>query len=281
MKKIIALLLVLSLAFSMCALTACDNGGETKDSGTGDANTTANTPDDSKKPADDTTGAPADDKQENPADETTAGNAGNDEPGENQFPYEGDIIPPSCDPEGMDELGAPDADSVYLPVAPENVIHDGKGTWAANASDPRPNLPTKAFDLDITTFYDCDEGMSTQDAEEENVGIPYDGDEPFETGYVGAYFENGVYLRQIRFYCREGGTGEGRMKGGKFQVSTDGTEWIDICVLEDDFTPMTGFVEIVDVPEENQGTAYKYVRYVGPKEGYCNIAEIELWGKAA
>ena len=268
MKKIISLILALALVLSMFALVACNKEDTGDDKGTtagDDKGTTA--------PKDEGTTAPKDDATEPPAggdDETEPPAGGDDGDEENMYPYEGDIIPPSVE---VDEYGAPDADSVYLAVDPANVIHDGKGTWQNTMS----TVATVAFDLNVdsSNYYDCDEKNEYVNTEEEDaVGIPGDGS--FETSYVGAYYEGGVYLRQIRYYGRADQLG--RMVGGQFQASEDGENWVDIGDPIE-FAPIAGICDILDVPEDLRTTAYKYVRYVGPTEGYGNLAELEFWGK--
>ncbi len=192
---------------------------------------------------------------------------------EDFFPYDGDVIPASIAVSGW---GAPDGESVYFPVSPENVIHDGKGTWN-NMTD---RLPTCVFDGDVLTCYDCDETEATVNNADMNVGIPYDGEEPFPTGYVGAYFEDGIILTAIRWHGRP--ENPDRNAGGVFQASVDGKEWVDLYTIEKD-SPCMDYENIHsdDMPEECAGTVYHYVRYVSPQNGFCNITEIEFWGKPA
>ena len=70
------------------------------------------------------------------------------------------------------------------------------------------------------------------------------------------------------------------MIGGKFEVSTDGENWTEVAVVEERPDQEGKASEIV-VPADIAGQVVNYVRYVGPAGGYCNVAEIELWGKPA
>lgn len=187
--------------------------------------------------------------------------------------YEGDIIPDSVKTYGHN---APDATSVYLPVDPENVIHDGKGTWNNNIN----NIAVMAFDMNSGTFYDCDEYCEFKNTDEENVGMydfdRWDGDKT-KTGYVGAYFEGGVYLTQIRWFGRI--DFPDRNAGGYFEASADGKTWTTIYTIGESSDCRN--YELADIPEKFRSKAYTYIRYVGPTDGYCNICEIEFWGNYA
>ncbi len=269
MKRIIAVLLALTFVFAMFAMTACaPEEGDGK--GTGNSQSTG---DGTEAPKNDVTDAK--DNVTEPKDEGT-------EPPEDDSFKPGSIA--------IDKMGVPAEGVQYFEIAAENVIHDGKGTW----SHKTETLPTMAFDGDSVTIYDCDEGGTRGDnTEAENVGIPYDGEEEFETGYVGAYFADGIYLTHIRYAARwidsttdESKYGDlsvdyvGRMVGGKFQVSVDGVEWVDAGEITE-APPRDGACAELAMDASISGTVYKYVRYVGPKGGYCNIGELEIWGKPA
>ena len=280
MRKLVSLLLVISLVFVVFAMAACDNTATSDDTGDGsgagtnapaDSNESAGTDADTEEPAD-----PDTDAETDPV-ETKDPNA---DPEPNMYPYSGDIIPYSISiweatPEY--QWGAPDATSIFLPVDPENVIHDGKGTWE-NHTD---SIATMCFDMDERTFYDCDENCGTENNEDMNYAMydfdNWDGDTT-KTGYVGAYFEQGVYLTQIRWFGRAG-DGANRNEGGYFEASADGETWTTIYTIE--ANSLCADFEFADIPEEFRTVAYKYVRYVGPDEGYCNMAELEFWGSYA
>ena len=286
MKKFLALLLVISLVAVMFAFAACNNEGDDKQTDGNDTGTGTNAPagnDGTETPAGtDGTEAPAGtDGTEAPA-ETTAAPAETDgEPEENMYPYDPethDVIPLSVASwaDGGFGYDAPDETSIYLPVAPENVIHDGKGTWQNQTG----SIATMVFDMLENTFYDCDENCGDVNNEDMNYGMydfdNWDGDTT-KTGYVGAYFEQGVKLTQIRWLARSGDGAE-RNKDGYFEASEDGTTWTLLHTIEENHA---GDFTFVDIPEEYQDVAYKYIRYVGPDEGYCNMAEIEFWGSYA
>lgn len=302
MKKFIAILMAFALVFSLCGLVACDKSGDGEDSTSGsDKGTQAPSSGDStKEPS--TDGSGSDETTEPPTDETTAGDdettAGDVEYDRNEFPYEvdGSMMPLSITNE--DYIGAPTADAQYFIIEDENVIHDGKGTYnnAANT------IGTAVFDGNATTYYDCDEncnyvntdadsayGIVLEDwnCEDQTAAIEAD-----NSGYVGAYFENGIKLVQIRYLARSGSTYVNRLTGAVFQASVDGTEWVDIYTVEAGDV-VDGFFSDCDVPDEYADTVFKYVRMLGrPHDtldnpsntsdwSYCNIAEIEIWGTPA
>lgn len=186
---------------------------------------------------------------------------------ENQYyDYTGETVPSSITEAGY---GAPGEGLVYFPVLAENVLHDGKGTWGNNTS----NIATMVFDMQMSTCYDCDENGEYENTDAELVGIPGDG--TFESSYVGAYFPEGVKLTHIRYSPRSGYGS--RMSGGKFQVSTDGENWVDVYTIDE--TPAEGDYATAKVSDGE--TVYNYVRYVGASGCYGNVAEIEIWGNAA
>lgn len=288
MKKIISLFMAFVLVFSLAALVACDKSGD-DNKGTGDESNAGSTAPESKKDESDA--------GETTPEETTEENK---EPEANEFPYEVDdeLMPLSITM--FQFVGAPTADAQYFVIAPENVIHDGKGTYN-NATN---TIGTAVFDRDGTTYYDCDENCNyANTAGDSEYGIILEDanwncetqDEAIEagnSGYVGAYFEDGITLIQIRYMPRSGATMVARLTGAIFQASTDGKTWVDIgTVAEGD--PMDGFFTTLDVPAEYADTVFHYVRMLGrphdtlddPTDtgtwSYCNLAEMEIWGKPA
>lgn len=186
---------------------------------------------------------------------------------ENQYyPYDGETVPSSITEAGY---GAPGEGLLYFPVDPENVLHDGKGTWGNNVN----NVATMAFDMSYSTYYDCDENGEYENTDAELVGTYGDG--TFETAYVGAYIPEGVKITHIRYAPRADQTA--RMPGGIFQASVDGETWVDIYTIET--APTANDYATAKVGDGE--TVYYYVRYVSAAACYGNIAEIEVWGHAA
>lgn len=183
---------------------------------------------------------------------------------ENQYyEYNGETVPSSITEIGY---GAPGEGLLYFPVDPENVLHDGKGTWGNSTS----MLPTNAFDMQIGTAYDCDEGTEYENTDAELVGIYGDG--TYTGAYVGAYLPEGVKLTHVRFAPRSGYGS--RMTGAIIQVSDDGESWTDLYTISG--SPVEGDYTTVKVADGE--TAYTYIRLSFPTGCYGNVAEIEFWG---
>ncbi len=247
MRKFIALILCALFVLSTFSLAACGDDKDGED--TSGTDTTSGNASESGEPS-------------NTETETETETEAETTPEPNEYPYEGDVIPASIADFGW---GAPDDKSIYFAIDEANVIHDGKGTWSNDVN----NVAPKAFDQNVDTFYDSDEKLEFENTEEMNVGIPGDG--TFETAYVGAKIDSGVVLTQIRWFPRKDQTG--RAVGGIFQASTDGETWVDLATI--DTQPGTDNFQFIDI---NDSTTYYYVRYVGPADGFGNIAEIEIWG---
>lgn len=201
---------------------------------------------------------------------------GNDALPNDYFPYTGtaDPVPLSVVDESTAYTpspfgGAPGENVDVVYVEPENVIHDGLGTW----NNALTTVATMVFDHDLTTYYDADAGREYQtDVDGELPGIP--GDKTDENGYVGAYFPEGINLYAVRYAPRPDGTGTGRMGGGTFEVSTDGVNWTVFHTIEDAQTEYVWHTALVG--DQVEGPV-NYVRYHSPSGGYCNIAEMEIW----
>ena len=63
------------------------------------------------------------------------------------------------------------------------------------------------------------------------------------------------------------------MNGGRFQGANDlGGTWTDLLTLTSN--PPEGYTESTAV---TSSTAFRYVRYLSPNDGYGNVAEIEFY----
>lgn len=109
----------------------------------------------------------------------------------------------------------------------------------------------KAHDGDINTFFDflLNNGGHT------GIEIP-DGRE--------------TAVLAVRYHPRS--TSFKRMVGGKFQGSVDGLSYTTFHTISEEPT-FKWYTVTVDDP-----TVYKYLRYVGPNNSHCNIAELEFLG---
>jgi len=109
----------------------------------------------------------------------------------------------------------------------------------------------KAFDGSLSTF--CDDASSG-------------------TGYTGIDIGSGNAQRisYIRYYPRSSFTS--RMTNGKFQGSNDLSSWSDLSLISSEPSLAWQTVTVTNT------TAWRYLRYQGPANGYCNVAEVEFHG---
>jgi len=116
------------------------------------------------------------------------------------------------------------------------------------------NTVAKVFDGNLNTFFDAPDGSG---------------------GWVGLDFGAGAGKRLTRVrYCPRSGFSS-RMEGGKFQGANrpDFADAVELCTVasvppEDRFTDQT----------ITHTGGFRYVRYLSPTEGYCNVAELEFVG---
>ena len=116
------------------------------------------------------------------------------------------------------------------------------------------NIPANAFDGDLSTFYASDARSRTY------VGL--DLGEPHVITRVGWSPRNDTY-------------GPGRVVLGVFQGanSPDFMDALPLYIITE-----TGEIGTMDHADINCSRGFRYVRYVGPNDARCNIAEIEFYG---
>ncbi len=110
----------------------------------------------------------------------------------------------------------------------------------------------KAFDGNTNTFFDFNGANG---------------------GYTGLDLGVASVINGIRFFPRGGN--EGRMNGGKFQgsnVANFASGVVDLYTITS--APASGWNET----SVNNATSFRYVRYLSPNNGYCNVAEIQFCG---
>jgi uncharacterized repeat protein (TIGR03806 family) len=119
------------------------------------------------------------------------------------------------------------------------------------------NTKEKAVDGSLSTFFDA------PDANGDWVGLD-----------LGAGVSNTI--TQVRYSPRSGQTA--RMVGGKFQGANaaDFTGAIDLCTVTS--APPAGTYTAQAVAITN---AFRYVRYLSPTNGFCNVAEVEFYASGA
>lgn len=86
--------------------------------------------------------------------------------------------------------------------------------------------------------------------------------------------DNAASVTEIRYCPRE--SHPQRMSGGRFQVANKSTFSDAVTIYTVNGTPSTNILTsvAVDCPDY-----YRYLRYISPADGYCNVAEIEFYGR--
>ena len=127
------------------------------------------------------------------------------------------------------------------------IVIGSPGSW-----ENRGNTIDKVFDGDLETFYDAAQGSGHW------AGLD-----------LGATF----VISQIKYCPRRGYAS--RMVGGRFEAANvpDFSSGV-VTLLTINSTPQEGVLTTRTVSNPN---AFRYVRYIGPANGYCNIAEAEFW----
>ncbi len=108
---------------------------------------------------------------------------------------------------------------------------------------------TKVFDGDTTTYFDA----------------PYPGNGDYAGIDQGPFAQVG----QVRYFPRTGY--ESRMVGGQFQGSTDNSNWVTLYTITTAPSDVYTAVPITSGPR-----TFRYLRYLSPNNGECNVAEIEF-----
>jgi hypothetical protein len=151
--------------------------------------------------------------------------------------------------------------ALLVNTAPPIVLLSGTpiGTPGSYANDGQ--TIANVFDGNLATFFDG------PDASGDWVGLD-----------LGAQYN----IDRIVFAPRESTAGsfpfESRMVGGVFQASNDPTFATGVVTLATiTTTPLDGWQGL---EATNPGT-YRYVRFVSPTNGYCNVADLEFLGTPA
>jgi len=117
------------------------------------------------------------------------------------------------------------------------------------------NTAAKAFDGNLSTYFDA----------------------PTASGsWAGLNLGSPQIITQISYAPRSGWAS--RMVGGMFQGSSSANFTSGVVTLYTvTSTPATGVLTTVPI---SNTTAFQYVRYIGPANGYCDIAEAQFFGPA-
>ncbi|HVM61346.1 MAG TPA: alginate lyase family protein [Verrucomicrobiae bacterium] len=117
------------------------------------------------------------------------------------------------------------------------------------------NTITNVFDGSLNNFFD---------------GPDASGD------WAGLDLSNAYPITQIKYCPRS--TYASRMVGGVFQAATNATFTTPVTLFTISVTPTDGSLTVQAITNTN---SYRYVRYLGPASGYCNVADVEFWGQTA
>lgn len=125
------------------------------------------------------------------------------------------------------------------------------GSWNNNASTTR----SAVFDGRLDTYFDATQSYGAW------AGIDLGED------YAAS-------VTEIRYCPRE--SHPQRMSGGRFQVANKSTFSDAVTIYTVNGTPSTNILTsvAVDCPDY-----YRYLRYISPGDGYCNVAEVEFYGR--
>jgi chitodextrinase len=153
-----------------------------------------------------------------------------------------------------DAAGNLSAASTALGVTTAAAPADSKVTGTAFGTAPWTGCTTctfdKAFDGNTSTYFDANDATGA---------------------YTGIDAGSGKTLTRIRFYPRA--ANPERMTGGKFQGSntSSSTGFVDLYTITAQPTVAWQEVSLTGT------TAYRYLRYLAPANGYGNVAEIEFY----
>ena len=110
-----------------------------------------------------------------------------------------------------------------------------------------------------------------------NLSTYFDGPDP-SGDWVGLYFGASVSnaITQINYSPRSGY--EGRMVGGVFQGANQANFSDAVTLYTVATQPSSGVFTSVSLTNTS---AFRYVRYLSPNNGYCNVAELQFYGYLA
>lgn len=104
-------------------------------------------------------------------------------------------------------------------------------------------------------------------------------DPPTDNAWAGLDLGPGVsaVITEVK-YCPRGGVAD-RMVGGKFQGSNSAdfsSGVVDLFTIRKEPE-----YDVLTVQSIDETTAFRYVRYVAPPDGWCNVAEVEFFGEVS
>jgi F5/8 type C domain len=167
------------------------------------------------------------------------------------------LIPVSAidDQRGLARIFNSTVDIGAVEVQPRVVPITGNVIGTSGSYRNQGNTIAKVFDGNLSTFFDA----------------------PTATGgYAGLDLGTKTVISQISYAPRTGWAS--RMVGGKFQGSNTADFSSGVVTLYTiTATPVANIMTTVSI---SNTTTFRYIRYIGPSNGYCNIAEMQLFTPA-
>ncbi|MEY3417248.1 MAG: hypothetical protein RL060_1360 [Bacteroidota bacterium] len=157
-----------------------------------------------------------------------------------------------------DKGGTQTSASISISIAPDQTCSIASKALKYGSTPAYQNgtaTYSKAFDGNVSTFFDYANPTG---------------------GYTALSFgaNKSAKVNKVRFYPRSGQ--EGRMVGGKFQGSNDSlfsTGIVDLYTITTQPTSLTWSEGII-----TSLSSFKFLRYLSPINGYCNVNEIQFCG---
>jgi hypothetical protein len=149
--------------------------------------------------------------------------------------------------------GGVDQNLAFAFVSKPSTKLTGKIIGTAGSYHSQGNTIANVFDSNLSTFFDA----------------------PDPSGdWVGLDLGSDAIVTQVKYAPRPGW--QGRMVGGKIQASnTANFSSGVVTLLTITSKPAVG---VFTTQSLSNTTAYRYYRYIGPANSYCNIAELEFDG---
>ena len=128
--------------------------------------------------------------------------------------------------------------------------------YATGSSTTTKNLPADAFDGNLNTFYASYERTYT---------------------WVGLDLGSKHVITKVGWSPRNDGLGPGRVQLAVFEGANQ-PDFMDAVPLY--LNDKTGTIGQMDYADVNCSLGFRYVRYIGPGDARCNVAEVEFYGHA-
>ena len=126
--------------------------------------------------------------------------------------------------------------------------------YSSGSSTTTKNIPADAFDGNLNTFFASYERTYT---------------------WVGLDLGSKHVITKVGWSPRNDGLGEGRVRLAVFEGANQ-PDFMDAIPLY--VNDKTGTIGTMDYADVDCSVGFRYVRYVGPNDSRCNVAEVEFYG---